>query len=102
MVGGKKRRKNGRKRTPLPFFCWSAGRIQPLLFLNRLLPTTPPCQNTKCNLYSFKQRTPSIHTDKGGQVQSFSFFNKMVAAIIWQSSLLFHQFLEYDIACWVN
>ncbi|WP_235495890.1 hypothetical protein [Aneurinibacillus migulanus] len=32
MVGGKKRRKGGsaRKKTRLPSFCWSAGRIQPL------------------------------------------------------------------------
>ncbi|WP_235496360.1 hypothetical protein [Aneurinibacillus migulanus] len=43
---------SGRKKTHWPFFCWSAGRIQPLLFLNRLLPTTFPCQNIKCNLYS--------------------------------------------------
>ncbi|MED4732096.1 hypothetical protein P9597_29010 [Aneurinibacillus migulanus] len=41
----------GWKKTRLPFFCWSAGRIHPLLFLNRLLPTTLSCQNIKCNLY---------------------------------------------------
>ncbi|ERI08126.1 hypothetical protein HMPREF0083_03781, partial [Aneurinibacillus aneurinilyticus ATCC 12856] len=36
MVGGKKRRKGrGRERSEKdswPFFCWSAGRIDPLLF----------------------------------------------------------------------
>ncbi|WP_235496410.1 hypothetical protein [Aneurinibacillus migulanus] len=53
VVRGKKRRKGGSgwKKTRLPFFCWSAGRIQLLLFLNRLLPTTRPCQNIKCDLY---------------------------------------------------
>ncbi|WP_235496285.1 hypothetical protein [Aneurinibacillus migulanus] len=50
-VGGKKRRKGGRKKTRWPFFCQIAGRIHPLLFLNRLLPTTLPCQTIKCNLY---------------------------------------------------
>ncbi|WP_235496533.1 hypothetical protein [Aneurinibacillus migulanus] len=55
VVRGKKRRKGGggRKKTRWPFFCWSAGRIQHLLFLNYLLPTTLPCQNIKCNLYTF-------------------------------------------------
>ncbi|WP_235496429.1 hypothetical protein [Aneurinibacillus migulanus] len=45
-VGG-----SGWKETRLPFFCWSAGSIQPLLFLNGLLPTTLSCQTIKCNLY---------------------------------------------------
>ncbi|KIV52556.1 hypothetical protein AM501_00010 [Aneurinibacillus migulanus] len=54
VVRGKKRRKvgSGWKKTRWPFFGWSAGRIQPLLFPNRLLPTTLPCQNIKCNLYN--------------------------------------------------
>ncbi|KIV55412.1 hypothetical protein [Aneurinibacillus migulanus] len=42
--------RSGRKKTRLPFFGWSAGRIQLLLFLNCLLPTTLPYQNIKCNL----------------------------------------------------
>ncbi|WP_235495971.1 hypothetical protein [Aneurinibacillus migulanus] len=58
VVGG-----SGRKKTRLPFFCWSAGRIQPLLFLNCLLPTTLPCQNIKCNLYKKKRRNPAILTE---------------------------------------
>ncbi|WP_235497056.1 hypothetical protein [Aneurinibacillus migulanus] len=53
VVRGKKRRRggSGRKKTRWPFLYWSAGRIQPLLFLNHLLPTTLPYQNIKCNLY---------------------------------------------------
>ncbi|WP_235495998.1 hypothetical protein [Aneurinibacillus migulanus] len=78
MVRGKKRRKggSGRKKTHWPLFCWSAGRIQPLLFLNRLLPTTLPCQNIKCNLYRPVKvgRFFAVHREvhKGNRVKSGS------------------------------
>ncbi|WP_235495939.1 hypothetical protein [Aneurinibacillus migulanus] len=45
-------RGSGRKKTRWPFFCWSAGPIQPLLSLTLPPPTTLPCQNIKCNLYT--------------------------------------------------
>ncbi|WP_235495926.1 hypothetical protein [Aneurinibacillus migulanus] len=56
VVRGKKRRKGGgRERSEKDTFAFLLleRRAHPIFFfLNHLLPTTLPCQNIKCNLYS--------------------------------------------------
>ncbi|WP_235496494.1 hypothetical protein [Aneurinibacillus migulanus] len=55
MVGGKKRRKGGGRERPEKdtfAFLLPDRRAHPTSFcLNRLLPTTLPCQGIKCDLY---------------------------------------------------
>ncbi|WP_235496889.1 hypothetical protein [Aneurinibacillus migulanus] len=52
VVKEKNEKIRGWKKTRPPFFCRGAGRIHPLLSPSLLLPTTLPCQNINCNLYS--------------------------------------------------